>query len=456
MKKFDREISLKSPRPFIGLIVANLFWFLSSFPATMSVDSVLVWNEVKAGDFSNTHTLAFEVYVWILSLGGRFLFLVSIAQLALTSAVVYRYISFFCQEKYNSRTLINLTSIIVLTPFAGANAVTLWKDIPFTLLILLGVLQLINNEQNLKSHLTGIALIGFGASFRKEGFIMLLIILLSLVFILFVVKQGKKSIIRVLIVFLGAFLLSASLSSLSSFLDEDSKRSSWVKYAAMLHDLEWVANSNPSLLVEEDLRILNLISSELSANRSRDCLSVNGLVYSSGFSEHFANFYSRDIPKMWLRAVNSPAANEIAKVRYCRNSAFLPFPIGTPLANGYWVDHGSLGTFEDKNPLINLFSKLSLFWIFAWSGNGSIIAWPGIHICSLLVLLFVHLRFNMASKKSYLLSILAIARLLTLLFVGVAQDYRYQYLTILISVILITKFSADVWFKLGRNYRSLN
>jgi hypothetical protein len=456
MKRLDFSLLLKNSQPFIGLLAANLFWLLSSYPATMSVDSVLVWNEVKTGDFSVTHTLAFEVYVWLLSLGGKYLFLVSTFQLALTSTVVFQYISFFCRGKYSSKVVVNLTSIIVFTPFAGANAVTLWKDIPFTLLILLGTLQLIKSELNYKTYLIGGALIGFGALFRREGFVLFFIMFSTLTVFLFFVKQGRKTIFKLAIVFLGTFLFSASLSSLSSSFVGDSKSSSWVKYAAMLHDLEWIANSDPSLLGEKDLRILNLISSGLSASRSTDCLSVNGLVYSSGFSEHFANFYSRDIPKMWFKAVNSSAANEIAKVRYCRNSAFLPVPIGSPLANGYWVDHGSLGTFEAKNPVMNIFSKLGLFWIFAWSGNGSIVAWPGIHICSLLVLVFVHVRINKASKKSYLLSILAFARLLTLLLVGVAQDYRYQYMTTLISVILLTKFATDAWFNLGKSRKSSN
>ena len=447
-KKFNRSI--------YSLFAVNLFWFLCSYPMTMSKDSILVWGEVKSGNFSDTHTLAFEWYVWLLSAGGHLLFLVSIFQLVLTSFIVYRYFVIFSAKKYSKSLIANLTALVMLSPFAGANATTLWKDVPFALFILLGASYLIMPRFGQKEMFLGGLYLTLGALFRREGFILIIVSFLILILVNRLITNGGKYILPMAKIFFTGFILSLSTSLISSAVFVDSDKTSWVKYAAMLHDLEWIANTNPSILSAENLKKLQLISAESSASNSQDCSSVNGLVYSKGFSEYHANLYASDIPKMWIESLKGAGAGDIAKVRYCRNSAFLPFPLGSPMENGYWVDHGSMNRFQPANTAMDILSKIGLFWIFAWSGNGSILAWPGIHLVFLLVLVFVQVRKHQLTRRAYLLSILAISRLVSLLGVGVAQDYRYQLFTNLLSVILILKLLTDVWLHYGKPSSALN
>ena len=128
--------------PFGLLLSVNLFWLLASWPINMSPDSIDVWGQVQNGDYRNDHPVTYSIFVKIFSLGGRFLPLVSAVQLIVISfgilLATYTLLRNLVISTY-------ITSIIVLAPTVGSLATTLWKDVPFVGLILIGLSLLIRN-----------------------------------------------------------------------------------------------------------------------------------------------------------------------------------------------------------------------------------------------------------------------------------------------------------------------
>lgn len=133
----------------IFLISTGLFWLIASYPANMSSDSGLIWKAIRRGTLGDWHTVSYELFVYCTSLGGRFIFLVAVTQCALVMYSIWFLIRTLRPEI--SRVNVDLlTGILFLIPFIGGMAVTIWKDVPFSALLVIGTTRLINLQKSIK------------------------------------------------------------------------------------------------------------------------------------------------------------------------------------------------------------------------------------------------------------------------------------------------------------------
>ena len=156
-----------------------LFWFLSSFPGKMTVDSLDVWSQVKSGQFNDWHTVTYGYFVYVFSLGGRYLALVSLTQAALAYLAVFKLISALFADK-TFGTKLKISSVIFLLPFIGSISVTLWKDVPYAVFSVIGLSCLINSNEPSKTRSYGFLYLGLGSLFRHDGWPTLVVVGISI------------------------------------------------------------------------------------------------------------------------------------------------------------------------------------------------------------------------------------------------------------------------------------
>ncbi|CAN2169789.1 hypothetical protein MCEMRE22_00039 [Candidatus Nanopelagicaceae bacterium] len=440
-----KRLSLKS----IGLlsfILSIMVWWLGSYPAILSFDSLEIWKDVSSSNFGDAHTFTYEFLIYLFSIGGRFLAAATLVQSILLYVALYFSVGhFFSNWKAGKKIL--LTSSLYVTPFFGPYGVTLWKDTVFASLTIIGIFLIINsNKYNSTKYLLGVISLTLGTLCRHEAWLTLLIVIIVLGTINLC---GWIITERITLLALGIALLLVLASNIVIFNTESiEKTPSWGKYVTLLTEIEYVASKYPEVVNEVDLKKLHSISAGLSFENIKKCESINGMIYSKGFSSSMAEKYSNQIPQIWLRIARSGGAAYLGEARYCRINSFLPPPFGKAPKHGYWIDNGIVQPNSQnltQKSLIPYLNYLLLFWSFLWQANGSLIAWPGLQLLIFLLCTGFLFKHKLLSKSHFLLSTFLISRTFTLLLTAVAQDFRYQFLLNLISIPLLT-FAVTKYF----------
>lgn len=426
---------------FIILLLVNSFWLFASWPISMSPDSLDVWGQVLSGNYRNDHPVTYTIFVKIFSFGGVFLPLVSAAQLLILSCGIllttYSLIKNIVLSTY-------ITSIIMLAPTAGALAATLWKDVPFVGLILIG-LSLLNR----KSNILGVMALTIGASFRHNGWLMLFSIA-GLILIASVLKN--KTLLNCFwkIVTAGAlsFLLIISVSRLV-----DAKpASTWLTWSPAMADLAYLASRTPND-ASNIHETVALYSSGESLARSADCTNVNGMAFSSGFDQSLLNQKINQITREFIKLIKSDP-RLVLRLHLCRAQAFIPPPFSTGPSYYYWtqmivIQPNDFGL--APSPPIQKIRDLGLgVWKF-WDTNLKFLLWPGLIslISSFAFLVKLSRRANV-NKDSWVFWFLTMwAALFSLIPWSNAQDFRYALLSYLVAqiVIFITLVESCIFIK---------
>jgi hypothetical protein len=427
--------------PFGLLLSVNLFWLLASWPINMSPDSIDVWGQVQNGDYRNDHPVTYSIFVKIFSIGGRFLPLVSAVQLIVISFGILL-ATYTLLRKLVISTYI--TSIIVLAPTVGSLATTLWKDVPFVGLILIGLSLLIRN-----SNIFGLLILTVGASFRHNGWLMLFSIAGTILIVAFAKNQYlKKYIWKIISAGVISYLIIISVAKLS-----DAKpASTWLTWAPAMADLAYLASRTPND-ASNIHETVALYSSGDSLARSADCTNVNGMAFSSGFNKLDLDEKMNQIIREYVKLIkNDP--NLILQLHQCRAQAFIPPPFSTGPSYYFWTQMNITWPNEFNlvpNPPIQEIREMGLaLWIF-WDTNLKILLWPGLIslISSLILLVNFVTRSNFNNESLIFWFLTMWAALFSIIPWSNAQDFRYALLSYLIAqiIVLVTLVKTVVFFK---------
>lgn len=305
--------------PLILLISVNLFWLLASWPISMSPDSLDVWGQVLSGDYRNDHPVTYTLFVKAFSLDGILLPLVSAVQLLVLSSGIL--ITTYTLSK-NLKLSSYITSIIMLAPTAGSLATTLWKDVPFVGLTLIGFSLLFR-----KSNIFGLLTLTLGASFRHNGWLMLFTIA---VVILIAAIFKNKYLIHYFWKIVAAGAISFFIIISVSNLFNAKPASTWLTWSPAMADLAYLASRTPND-VSNIHETVALYSSGDSLSRSADCTNVNGLIFSSGFNQLELDKKMNQIIHEYIKLIKSDP-KLILRLHLCRSQAFLPLRFQTDLA----------------------------------------------------------------------------------------------------------------------------
>lgn len=414
---------------FLLLVLVNVFWLISSWPMSMSPDSLDVWEQVKNGVYRNDHPVTYTIFVKIFSLGGNFLPLVSAVQLILLSAGIL----FACFTILkNFPVSMFITSIIMLAPTAGALATTLWKDVPFTSLILIGSSLVVKNFNFL-----GVIFLSIGASFRHNGWLLLLTIAILIALLLIFRNNLLK---RYLWILITASTASFLIIIMSAKLMDAKPASTWLTWSPALADLAYIASRTPND-ASEIHETVALFSTGDSLTRSADCTNINGMVFSDGFKKNNLDKHLGKILQEFLTLVRSNP-QLILRLHLCRAQAFIPPPISSGPSYFYWTQMIIIEPNDFKltpNPPIPFIRELGLKIWGLWDSDLKLLLWPGLVtlISSFAFLINIKSRLKQRGEIWTFWIIAMWGALFSIIPWSAAQDFRYALFSYLIAQIFI-------------------
>jgi hypothetical protein len=421
------------------LIVAAplLFWCISLFPAVLTPDSYAVLTLVQNNRLSDIHTLAYELTVKLLGFNGHAIYLVTITQSLISYYTLFVFTRLLGDRYLSRRQTLALTSILYATPFFGPIGMTLWKDSFHASLVSLALFKLFplffSGRGSLKSKLAWGSVLLLGLAFRHDAPFGLIIFGFTLFAISCMKKRGPTS---TNIRHFSGFILLVSIisifsSQLSSHLLKAEPTDSYMSSVSFLLDLEYVNSRYPAMLTPEAGSILDKISGGASLHGAAACDNPYNF-WNSGLDVKQANIYAFEIPRLWLEATRGNARDSLLKARFCRAAPFLPSPLASAPKFGYWPTTGispnSLG-FENP-PILFPAYTLAYMWVYIWSVNGNLLAWPGLHL-TLIILSLALLRKRCSVLGRFkdflgLFSLYLLSRSLILFLFAPSQEFRYM------------------------------
>lgn len=429
---------LKTQKKEILYIVAPIsFWFISMFPAVLTPDSFSVIQDVRSGEFSSFHTLSYLLFVRVISLGGTAIFLVALIQLILNYFTLYLFVRLLFQSVLSKIRIIFLTSALFFTPFFGPISATVWKDNPFNSLTLIGLILLLENfyghnrQFGDRRNFVAIGTLALGSTFRHDGPWTLLLFGIVMLFVSCIrIKQKSRRARLIAGSIILAFISSLFISAISSSVVNSKPVPKYLRTVSFLLDLVYVNSNYPGMLKPEIKLVLDEISSGPSLAGAKSCSNTYNF-WNSGFNQKAADKYVYEIPKYWLRSMDSNARDTILKARFCRTSSITLWPISRVPEFGYWPTVGISPNSENfSHPVwVYPFYLAGYVWSYLWSINGNLIAWPGLH---LLLTMLILLRLRNKHAISHVTFRIGIALFLyflsrsTILFLTTAsQEFRY-------------------------------
>ena len=455
----DSEQSMKNLRfvdfqslGFLLLFLVNLFWFLAAYPGNLSPDSLDSWNQVKTNVFDDWHPVAYQIYIAILSLGGRFLPLVSFFQLIITSTTLV-YILRLVRPEWSVNRVFKVVAFICATPFVGPMQVTLWKDIPYNFLTLLGIVILLSNQLNRK-YKKAIFILVLGSVFRHEGWITLgLGAFLFLGRTLFQRRQltsKSSNLFKIPFALAIASILSALIGIGLVKATSATSVPTWLSSTSFATDIAWVAVKKPEVFSVSELQLIQNVNKDGYLNTLNNCDNLPFQLLGPNFNTGGLASLESKVPELWTRIFLSKNLRFIIQSRYCQSKAFIPFPLSVspPKSGVEWTtwgvtqNHPLTGVLKSA-PVVPVFDLIARNYIdrakliFSSLGN-SVIAWPSLNFTFTLLLLLYLSRLYLVTSHLYAVMLFCLARLLTLIGIGAYPGYRYGLIIHLVMLVVIS------------------
>jgi hypothetical protein len=422
------------------LFLVSCFWVIGSYPAILTGDSLDSWNQVKTLNFDDAHPVISTLFLWTTSLGGNFLWLAAFVQISLMQLAIFLILRSFLPN-HESYKLVRLTSLLVFLPIIGAFSVTIWKDIPFTAFIMIGISGLLFPEgKSLKCLAFYGSLFGFGLCFRHDGW-PLSVLFVSFLLIAKGIPLFKRNGIKnqvILVIALSTFV-PIILQPASVSLVKATPMQPWFNYSSFYGDLFYLYAVSPNSMNPESRALMGQIIKGDALAGARNCTTIDGVIFNSGFDANKANEFRNRILHIWLESFKKNPET-ISWARYCRGAAFLPPPFANPPQNYAFI---AVGTANDhplsikSEPLVPFLHSLTVAWISLWQLNGQIMGWPGLYLF-LFILIFMITPIARRNSAWVLILALICSRSVFLVFFAGAPDFRYAALVQILSLCLLT------------------
>ena len=431
---------------FLGFSLSYGLWIAAASPAVMSADSLVIWNEIQTGQYTDAHPIFYTMLIKLLTLGGQHLLLASIGQsLLMFAATLTLFRSLSGPGTWTRGVFFSFA--LGLTPYAGTMAITIWKDVAATSFLILGISFLILSFEKCEQLSPKSVYLAIGFTFMvvsglsRHNFGPAIALTGILVFLFASLFRAKATVFRptvalALVAFLAG-ILAIGLNTTVSKLWSAAPRAEFVEEMTFMSDLAFLSGSqNPSVPKAIDDYIDTFSSEAAAIAQFNSCPNLNPFIYHPDTRWELASVASKDAIDFWRVGISS-SPELVAQVRICRASAFLPPPLVSGPTGVYWthwgIDPNSMGI--EVNPISSKLHTAMSFWRAIWEHNAKVLAWPGL----LTVFGLVALRFQkvLLPVRIFLGSLL-LSSILILIAFSPAQDFRYALPNTLISITLVT------------------
>lgn len=203
----------------IPILTVYSIYFISFYPANMSPDSMDQWAQTHGGVFNNWHPTYHTLLLWIFYSIWSSPAIVSIFQILFMS-LTFGYILYYLEKLGLDRRLCLLLMIIIaFNPVNGMMSITLWKDIPFAVMSLILVVMLFKVYKSnyawfyVKRNLIFFVFVLINVGLLRHNGIVT-VIGVSIVLLALYLKQFKKNILIISIVFISIILVKGPIFQL--------------------------------------------------------------------------------------------------------------------------------------------------------------------------------------------------------------------------------------------------
>ena len=158
-------------------LISGLIYWLAFFPGILSYDSIFQWDELSRFQFSNWHPALHTIIFWFLTRFWHSPAIMSLFQIIVFSVVIAYGLITFLDFGLPAPLLIVLDMIISIVPLNGMMQITIWKDVIYSISILLlsiFLLKIIHSKGEWVSLGRNWIYLGFAVAcvtlFRHNGF----------------------------------------------------------------------------------------------------------------------------------------------------------------------------------------------------------------------------------------------------------------------------------------------
>jgi hypothetical protein len=414
-----------------------LLWVIASWPGSMGNDSQDVFNQVLTGSIRNDHPVFNFIWVKVLSLNGSFLGGVVVCQALLMSFAISEIISKLARIR-NQYLYVIIGFLTSIFPHTGGLAVSLIKDAPYAIFLLLGIAMVIKDAGTkipLGRKILAFIFLTISSLFRHEGFF---VILLTIFTLLILNKVWK---LRVSLEFVGVLLVSAlcalGLQNVLPTILGASDVSPWLRNSSFLIDVTFIEREFPGTLSDIESKLLRKNVPSEALKTLDNCKNPDPFFFTTGVDLSTYNQLTVNVKENWLQSLMSHPRSLLA-FRFCRSYIFSP-PIFGFSSEGWWTEWGIEenynGISTDSSPipiLTDFFSRVVVFF----ESNKRIFAYPGIYcfIPAIIVWRNQRLRSHHGIVAAAVLS--ALTSLFGFLW-GSGPYYRYTSFSLAFSIIVV-------------------
>ncbi|MCM0647695.1 DUF6020 family protein [Clostridium swellfunianum] len=419
------------------MIICFLLYLAAYFPALMSTDSLDQWSQMVSLKFNDWHP---AVHTWLNLILTKVWY--SPASIALAQIIalvfVYAYAMYTLLKLGVGKAICFLTMMIfALYPINGFLVITLWKDIPYSIMLLwitINLMNIVKTEGEWVS--TPVNAVSFTISclgavfFRHNGMLVFLIVMV----VLFIIYRNYKRIFSLISVIILAsyFIITGPVFNKMNI----AKSPSTEALGIPMQQLAAVVRENGKL-DEKDKEFLSKILPLELWNKEYLPYSTNPIKFSKDFNGDYVSKNKSDFVKHWAAIVMKNP--QIAVEAYLKQTSII-WKV-KPYADSYTYtvtreinkNQFGLQTKPINSKLNNLANKIyeftygSKYFILFWRPA----LWLYLSIISALISAVI------LGRKTWVILMPLAGNILSLLVAIPAQDYRYLYSNVLIAAVLI-------------------
>ena len=412
-------------------------WWLGWQPGFASSDTIDQFGQVASGSYTNHHPAIHTLYLDVLSLGGAQPGLVTLFQLLVLGVLLAYAARWLVEAGVPTWLAVGVVWLLGLSPAVAPTTLALWKDVPFSLLMLLAWIELLalavdpaRAERVWPGVRLGLALAGVWL-LRGNGPITVLPILLVLVW---VYRRHLKIVgITVGTAVLAVFIVVGPLYAIVDVQEGSSIEPAQV----FLPDVAASYNDEPETFSESDIELMEQVAPRLIWTERYDCRDSTPLLFDPFFDqtavrESPGEYLGLEIDVL-LRDFDSVLAHRICAANFVYAPAQPPdaFFHRPP----YDIPPNTVGLVRE--PVAGwAFDVTDRVWRWAEPDSRLWLTWrPAILLLPALAAVVV---FAFLDRRFLLPSTLLMAHTLNVIATTPAQEFRYAYPLYLMAALTLT------------------
>ena len=416
-------------------------YLIAYFPGFMSPDSIDQWNQAVTSNYNDWHPVIHTLIIKLLMSIWNNPALYSIVQIIVSSLIFAYSMAFLSKRGVRDSIILIISVLYAFSPSNAVYSITMWKDIPYSYLLLLlttYIADMICNKHSFweKSNLFLGIILFLTCTMRHNGVV---VYVLSILFILYFTIKNRLNIVKPLLTVLFSITILVLYKGPVFKKLEVTPNPKGLKFNAPIHGIASLVHHEKDLS-DETKELLEDIMPLSAWNELFYYYSTNPYLFGNDypFLENISQKSSKDVISIYLKnLIQYPSY--IIKDRLAGTDVVWSV---LPLTGSYnyryetnGIVQNDIGLVQQNNFLTKFINKIltisyktKLFDVIFWRG--------GVYLVILLYLSFYIYFF--ADRESIWIFMPAIGNTISLFLSMSTQDYRYVwYLPILCVFIML-------------------